>query len=317
MVRIVERIEQEIKTLEDTVTAIAQEFHQAYFQYLTAFGQAVRQQLVLASYHLCTQGYPERFLSISFSGKQELQKAIRQLARQAENQLLKLLKSSTDELEELSNETHETGELGQLEEKLKNQEVVETIKSDNSDSPVLNLPGSEIANLLLNKQEKKILLAEVRSPVDLAQWQEDLENGINQIIKTTSRRTNRALQQNGILPKKLPGQILEAAVKAESNGEAMPGPPNLLNLIIEAENIEDPDQMMGSTNFANGTIYIMAIHLRLSEIEFADPTVATWRSQIRNLSLKLHRIGREYQKKEKELAIAKAEAAWRATWFDE
>ncbi len=56
MVRNIEQIEHEMVALEGVVAKIAQEFHHAYSQYLTTLGQAIRQQLIVASYHLCTHG---------------------------------------------------------------------------------------------------------------------------------------------------------------------------------------------------------------------------------------------------------------------
>jgi hypothetical protein len=116
------------------------------------------------------------------------------------------------------------------------------------------------------------------------------------------------LQQAGILPKKFPEPFVEAAAKADGSGEAMSGPPNLLKLLIETEDEESED---------SSVTQIIAIHLRLSEIEFADATVRAGRNKIRNLLLKTSSLGREYHKKQQEWAVAKAEAAWRASWFEE
>jgi hypothetical protein len=62
---------------------------------------------------------------------------------------------------------------------------------------------------------------------------------------------------------------------------------------------------------------VIAINLRLSEIEFADPTLSSSRHQIRNLLGKVSTIGREYRKRWRELTSAQAEAAWRSSWFDD
>ena len=84
----IEQIEQDIAAIEKAMEAIAAELRSVYTSYLTALGQAVRQQLILASYHLCTQGYPASFLSLSFSQRQQLQQAIRKLGQQAAAELL-------------------------------------------------------------------------------------------------------------------------------------------------------------------------------------------------------------------------------------
>jgi hypothetical protein len=47
--------------------------------------------------------------------------------------------------------------------------------------------------------------------MDLAQWQQNLEQAIASTLKMAARETNRLLQQAGILPSKLPPPVLEAA----------------------------------------------------------------------------------------------------------
>jgi hypothetical protein len=249
MARAVERIERDIAALEEAIGVLAVELGGAYTSYLAALGQAVRQHLILASYNLCTQGYPEAFLSLSFNQRQQLQQAIRKLGQQAADQLL--AQTQTEE----------------------------------SDS------------------------AYPSNPRLLAQWQQNLEAAIALTLKTFSRDANRLLQQAGILPKKLPEPLLEAAAKAEASAEATTGPPNILNLLIETENDDESEDAT--------VTQIIAIHLRLSEIEFADAKVRAGRGQIRNLLLKANSLGQEYQKKQRERAVAQAEAAWRASWSEE
>src|SRR3712207_1737539 len=88
MVGSVERIAQDIAALDKAVAELAEELHGSYSNYLAVLGQAVRQQLILASYHVCTQGYPEQFLSLSFSQRQQLQQTLRNLAQQVHEELL-------------------------------------------------------------------------------------------------------------------------------------------------------------------------------------------------------------------------------------
>jgi len=65
MARTVERIEEDI-ALEEALSALAAEIS-AYSSYLTTLGPAVRKSLILASYHICTQGYAKPFLSLSLN----------------------------------------------------------------------------------------------------------------------------------------------------------------------------------------------------------------------------------------------------------
>ncbi|MEM6868130.1 MAG: hypothetical protein AAF528_07095 [Cyanobacteria bacterium P01_C01_bin.121] len=59
------------------------------------------------------------------------------------------------------------------------------------------------------------------------------------------------------------------------------------------------------------------IHLRLSEIEFAETNVSVWRSRIRKKMDRLKQVGHAYRAAEKQLAIAQAEDAWRSSWTND
>ncbi|MBE9069899.1 hypothetical protein IQ260_24980 [Leptolyngbya cf. ectocarpi LEGE 11479] len=61
----------------------------------------------------------------------------------------------------------------------------------------------------------------------------------------------------------------------------------------------------------------VVIHLRLSEIEFAETNVAIWRNRIRKKMSHLKRVGHAYKDAERQLAIAQAEDAWRASWTND
>ena len=267
----VERIARDLSALEEATSAIASELYNSYAGYLDALGQAVRHQLVLASYHLCTQGYPNEFLSLSFSQRQQLQQSLRQIAAMAKQRLVSQLKFPSSILTETSGDR------------------------DNRDNT-----GEEVK---LDTEAAKL------EPEDLAAWLEKLEIAIAKTLQRASRDSNRLLQQAEILPKKIPEPILEAAAKVEAAAESVASPPNLLNLVIEAE---DDDELQTST-----VTHVYAIHLRLSEIELADPTVMAYRHQIRHLVARLSGIDREYQKKQRERAVAEAESAWRASWYED
>ncbi|MBO1347123.1 MAG: hypothetical protein EBE86_006890 [Hormoscilla sp. GUM202] len=298
-----EQIARELGALEKEIEALAAEFHQTYSEYLKSLGQVVRQGLILASYHLCTQGYPDRFLRLSLNSKQKLQQGIRQVASQAQPQLLAQL--------------HPPGQPAQ--EKPKETKVEAFLPG------LLNKPSENIlggANKVLPQEEKP---PETITPMDLAQWQEKLEKAIASTLDTVSRQTNLLLKQGNILPNhQLPESIVEAAKSAASSSETLPaGPPNIINMLIEAEGSSKKEE--GSAEYPASTstgkrrmpIGIMEIHLRLSELEFADSTASSWRQKIRNLKSQLQTLGRKYQKKQREQSVALAEAAWRSTWFDE
>jgi hypothetical protein len=279
MARAIERIERDIAAIKEAIRAIALELQNAYASYLNTLGVAVRKQLILASYHLCTQGYPENFLHLSLNQRQQLQQAIRKLGQLAAEQLLNCIKNEEPELDQGDDEDQENNEV--------------------TSSELLDISNSQPVS------------ADTSNPIELAKWQQNLEEVTQEILKKLSHDANLLLQKSGVLPKKLPEPILAAAAAAasEASAEVMPGPPNLLNLVIEIENEQQSED--------SGLTQIMAINLRLAEIEFADVALSSERRQIRSILVQLNKIGREYKKKHRERAIAEAEAAWRASWFED
>lgn len=198
----ISRIDQDIATLEEAIAKIAQEFHQAYEVYLVALGQGVRQQLILASYHLCTQTYPQAFLELSVSQRQKLQQGLRNLARQMQTDLCESLQIlATFELEDGEEEdfTSEPGE----------EQPEEALQVSRTPQPL--------------------------TPEYLLVWQEGIEIGIVRLLKLLSKDANLLLQRFGLLPKKLPEAILEVASKAEASSDMVAGPANLLQIMIETE----------------------------------------------------------------------------------
>ncbi|MFO5527340.1 MAG: hypothetical protein ACLBM1_05815 [Cuspidothrix sp.] len=283
MARAIERIQKDITELEEAIRAIAEELKLSYSKYLNVLGPALQQQLILASYYLCTQGYPEEFLKLSLNQRQKLQQSIRKLGQEAATQLIIYIQPS----EVLPIEPVSETEIQETEVEEKELEA----KEENNQHPQI---------------------VDSSNPVAIAQWQQNLEETIEKTLKKVSQTTNIFIQKTGILPQKLPEPILVAAAAAassQSSSDLIPSPPNILNLVIEISDEEDSED--------SNLTQIMAIHLRLGEIEFADREVLARRKIIRNILLQLHKLGQEYKKRQKELKIAEAEAAWRSSWFEE
>lgn len=147
--RSLNQIEQELTALEQTVASIAEEFHDAYGQYLDALGQAVRQQLILACYHLCTHSYPEAFLKLTFSQRQELQQTLRQVAKQAQSETVNMLQpilardlSGQAEEEELD-EADQSDDESEEDEDLDLEEAIDQVGGEDdffSNASDLDLP---------------------------------------------------------------------------------------------------------------------------------------------------------------------------------
>ncbi|MBD2361065.1 hypothetical protein H6G36_07710 [Anabaena minutissima FACHB-250] len=296
MARAIERIERDIAVLQEAIQAIATELQSAYTNYLAALGQALRKQLILASYHLCTQGYPENFLKLSLNQRQKLQQSIRNLGQQAAEVLLTHLMIEEDV------------EIITTSDTVEDEEDIDSMENEADEEVTSGLLSSDIEQSPDSAPEPHIF--DISNPIELAKWQQHVEAETQRTLRKVSHEANLILQKAGVLPQKLPEPILEAAAAAasEASAEMMPGPPNILNLVIEIEDEQDVEE--------SSLTRIMTINLRLGEIEFADATLAASRKQIRDILVQLNKLGREYQRKQRERSIAEAEAAWRASWYD-
>ena len=286
MVGAIERIAQEIAALDKATSAIADEFYRAYSTYLHVLGQAVRQQLILASYHVCTQGYPEAFLCLPYNQRQQLQQQLRHLAQHVQEEILAQLHAPVllDDPEFSDSESH-AGSLDLQASPEARSSAIEGLP----DTTLLAFKTSFAASMPAQPQSL--------TPTHLAEWREELEHAIVAELKTASHAANRLLQQAQILPQTLPEPVLEAATKADIS-EARASTPNLLNLLVEAGNGK-PDEAPDEPN-GQALMHIVAIYLRLPEIEFTDPSVAAARSKLRSLFAQLRALGRDYQKKQHE-----------------
>jgi hypothetical protein len=348
MARAIERIERDIEALEEKISAIASELEAACTGYLTILGQAVRQQLILASYHLCTQGYPESFLRLSLNQRQKLQKALRQLSTQTSDQLIDYTKpepessaSITDDEETAEDDDDELDEsldelslsekiifnLGntdsiafaeiaiangespfEMEETVLREEKAESDPRIKQQVPAL--PKISLLPKIVPVKPLRFATINPSNPVELSKWYQSIELATQYNLKKTSHEANLLLQKANILPQKLPQAILEAATAAaETSSEMAPAPPNLLNLVIEVANKQQSGE--------SGLTKIMAINLRLAEIEFADSTLSSQRRQINDILMRLQKLRRDYLKKQRERSIAEAEGAWRASWYED
>jgi hypothetical protein len=370
MAKTVEQIEQDLAALEAAIAKLHKEFEQAYRGYLAELGATARQQLIMASYHLCTHGYPDAFLRLSVSQREALQRSLRQVAESARERLLLALDEDAgwgsdsevspdapEETKGLILSQNEAEELkAALNEKFGLTEVdfdddsffdeppgdwAKDSEADAEGNPTGDRPQNNLAHSTqelvmtdaLNASPQDLLeaaaasLSQVSSqaaakakgkgasspnqppsPMDhLARWQAKIERRIAAVLRDQSQAANRLLHQVNILPSQIPEPIIEVAAKAGASDSTL-GPPNLLNLMIEAQG-DKPDQV--------SITRIVAIRLRLSELEFGSPLLANWRSKVRGLNARFKQLGQEYEKKTREWAIAQAEQAWRSTWHED
>jgi len=364
MARSLDQISTDLAKLETATQDIDQDLQTVYQEYLTVLGQAVKRQLILAAYHLCTQAYPEDFLLLSVPQREKLQANLRQIATQGQAQILQLGKMT--DLSDLANQLEEAV-MAKL-EALEPEDPDDASEEDTA--PPSAEPGPTIVNLSdvtmaiadptpeveatvsepdteakMDQSVQKasamlkrlgnslslfsILGAEPLTPVSLAKRHVLLERHLRAVLRTLSGAVNHLLKQADILPD-LPEIVIAAATEAES-GEAGPNTPNLVSVLVEMGNHpdddetetedEDEDEDEDDEDFEEADsdremTYLVAMNLRLADIEFADHHVALWRSRLQETLKKLKRLGSHYQKLQQEKARAEAEHAWRASWFE-
>lgn len=163
-------------------------------------------------------------------------------------------------------------------------------------------------------------LASVASdPTGVLDWQLACQKRWELTLQAFSQQANHRLQKAGILPKKLSSLIFDMAKQAEFSPEAKGLGPGLLELALEsAEQANSSESGSGSGFGSNsGSSRLAAIQLRLAEIHLAEPSLAPEREALRILVDRLEKLNDRLESLEAKLAIARAEAAWRSTWFEE
>ncbi|MGF1477930.1 MAG: hypothetical protein ACFB4I_00325 [Cyanophyceae cyanobacterium] len=294
MGRKIGQIQQELTALEESSTAVETELNNLYEQYLNLLGQAARKQIALACYQVCTQIYPQSFLALTLRQREELQENLRRLGEQIHDELSLLRESEPEDSQELN-----------IMEKL-----LEELPTDSSLSAAEELGATEeLASE--DESEEEASFDEVddadreKNPENLSRWQKKIEQKIDRTLTDFSVEVNRLLQRAKILPDQLPPKLVEVAMSEEAS--AVSSPPNLLHLLVEAENERSQKSTVAK---------ITAIRLRRSEIEFSEPGLTTKRQKIRRLAERIRQLRQQYRRLRREYAIAEAEAAWRASWFD-
>jgi hypothetical protein len=292
MTRSIQQIERDLEDLSEQVAALADQLHRSYTQYLNVLGQSIEKQLVLASYQLCTQTYPEAFLALSLNQRQTLQQNIRQLGRQAQEQLLLALETPDRALEKDGKEGDEDDAIAQAETGNLESLQLEPESFEQGTTPEALEPPEP-----------------VDAPDRLLYSIQYIEQTIQEALQAISARANFLLREANVLPDRLPTKLMEMAVQSEEARTSVGNSPNLLNLLVEAEETDSEKE--------NTVMQIVAVRLRLSELEFADPSLSSERHQTRQLVAIARKLAKQFQKYRRELATARAELTWRASWYEE
>lgn len=363
MVGTADSIRKEINAVEAATEKMAEELQELYQNYLEVLGSATKRQLILAGFQLCTQAYPEAFLKLTVSQREQLQQQLQQLGEEGRQRLLSLLEApeetqpSIDDLppalmaalergaldadksedEEAAEESTDSPEskvsVDSNSEALMLEEVESEAAQDTSAAGDADAPEPEpmvkamlISAVMEAIEANRAAEGDALTPSRLAQRYMLIERRIRRILQELSKSANSTLQQAKVLPN-LPDAVLAAAAEAEMPLEKA-GSPNMLNVLIEmgsvqaadeaeaADDEEDGDEE-GSNDSPRAMAHLVALNLRLADIEFADTRLSMHRNQIRQRLAKLKKMASRYQKKRRELSVAEAEAAWRSVWYDE
>lgn len=288
MVKSLQQIRQELAQLEEQAAQLFTELKNLYHQYLDALNQSVNQQLILAVYQICTQIYPEEFLKLSYSQREKLQTQVRELGKNLQAQLLAYL-----ELPQPSPQATITEQI------------------------LMQLSQSQETSFQLPELEPENAPSVIKTPEDLVTWCKQLEQGIRMVLDNLSQEINRTLQKAQIIPSQLPPKLLEMALQSEEGGMSSGNSPNILNVLIETTNKQESETDDDEEEESDSKITkLSAIHLRLSEVEFADPQLGIKRKPIRQKLEKLKKMRKTYHLTQRDLAKAEAEAAWRSSWHE-
>ena len=322
MTKSIQQVKQELKKLESTVADAAIELEDLHRDYLNLLSQSLKQQLISACYQICTQLYPQSFIDLSLNDKQNLQQNFRQIAIELEPDLLVIV-----EQKELEPEPFDLNLMAEL---IKNLPKPNKSSEEGDNTPEINLElvKAELENIELieidvegeeseletDDEESSKEKVNLENPEHLILWHKQIERNIKQILDSGSRRVNKYLQESGILPDRIPSKVIEIAMQADSakgmSNTKQPRIPHVLHLALESDDSKKPKS-------SKDLVEISLLRLRLAEVEFHSPLLNAKRGQIRNLMSKIKKLKNSYRSIKQETAVLEAQAAWRASWYED
>lgn len=311
MARSQQQLRQQLAQIAQESQDLGGVFLQNYDTYLQRLRQVVPQQLMVAVYHLCTQVYPEAFLKLSFSQRQRLQEEMRRLGQQIPETLEALIPWQDAQTEAAQRHLFE-----QLMQKLPHP--MEDQESEGEEPPReatdRGMTDREVTMEIFESLWQRRSVAKNQDsavtgdPEELSRWGRHLERQFRRLLGALSRRGNHVLQDSQLIAQDRLAKFMEAMVEAEAPGAAVSGPPNLLTLLVDEGEEEEEE---------GDTIEVTALYLRLGELEFIDAALAQIRHQLQGHWQTWKGLQRRHQQLKKELTIAEAESAWRASWYED
>ena len=405
MTGLVEQLTQKLASLDRQTDELKAKLDLTYDSYLHVLERVLRQQVLLACYHICTEGYPEDFVKLSMTQRYDLQKHIKTIAKDSGSALITLLTdppsppvqgssffsmppdrfvADDDEsdgatfamgldpsaLSQFStgfsiSRVETIGEIfdddeDEIDEDSDDDDPDEVDESDDDESddesddeptgrrPMTEADAREL-QAILAQVAAAIASKEPKTPVDrVLSWQDDIERTIQDKLCQAAYQINQALKNAQLIPTKVPDRALEAASRADGDGTT--DIPHVIQMLIELDRVEsksdqsdnpsdDDDESSGesknsrstdsSTNIAADRkqrssmqriptlTHVTALQIRLAEVEFHDPLLMRWRRSLREHTLELQSLTREYRKYQRKRSVAEAQVAWRSTWLND
>jgi hypothetical protein len=354
MIRSLSTIREQLSQLESHTQDLYRQLCYSYLHYLQLLDQQINRQLVLAVHHICTQLYPSEFLELSPKEHQQLQRETRQLGAQFQSRFFTQLQRRGLEMEganltELpAPEGAEDLTLGEVEKVDNNLNIQEYLDArvEEAQEGEIDSVTEETAEALLSKITAMASSGELMEmllgpperpsrpqwhyplghPETLANWGSMVEESLEQVLEQISLAANQILQRARIIPHPLPAKVLEIALQAEENG-AIPHRgklPHVLTLFIEMTQLsetvssqeEGEDSPPAEAQKPSKVLKVVAIRLKLNELEFQDAALVASRKQLRQLAEHLKKLHKHHQHLHREQQIIAAENAWRASWQD-
>jgi len=410
MTGLVEQLTQKLASLDRQTDELKAKLDLTYDSYLNVLQRVLRQQVLLACYHICTEGYPEEFVKLSMTQRYDLQKQIKTIAKDIGSVLTTLLtdpppppvqapsffsmtpdRFMADEdladggtftmgldpsaLSEFSagfsiSRVEAIGEVyedddDEIDDDSDNEDSDEVDESDDesdeepSDRRTMTEADARELQAILAQVAAAITAKEPKTPVDrVLSWQDGIERTIQDKLCQAAYRINQALKNAQLIPIKVPDRALEAASRADGDGATKI--PHVIQMLVELGRVEsksdnsdnasdktsdnDDDSpgeskegpstdSSGNTNSSRNTAadrkqrssmqriptltHVTALQIRLAEVEFQDPLLMRWRRSLREHTLELQSLTREYRKYQRKRSVAEAQVAWRSTWLND
>jgi hypothetical protein len=404
MTGLVEQLTQKLASLDRQTDELKAKLDLTYDSYLHVLERVLRQQVLLACYHICTEGYPEDFVKLSMTQRYDLQKHIKTIARDSGSALTKLLTDPPSPPVQPSSVFSMTPDRFMPDEDVSDGETftmgldpsvlsqfsagfsisrVEAIgeffedddeiddDSDDDDSDEVDEsddeesdeePTGQRSMTEADARELQAILAQVaaaitskepKTPVDrVLSWQDGIERTIQDKLCQAAYQINQALKNAQLIPTKVPDRALEAASRADGDGAT--DIPHVIQMLVELGRVEsksdksenssdkasdDDDDAAGESKNRRSTdsstnspadrkqrssmqriptlTHVTALQIRLAEVEFHDPLLMRWRRSLREHTLELQSLTREYRKYQRKRSVAEAQVAWRSTWLND